>query len=89
MSAAGRMLGHGGRRDARMADRFYMKIRSQKAAQWSADRPLTADLIVSGPGTAGGRLHLAGSWLSNDPDGFFNVTGTLGQKKVAVLVPEA
>ena len=55
----------------------------------AVDRPLTADLIVSGPGTAGGTLHVAGSWLSKDPNGFFNVTGTLGQKKVAVLVPKA
>jgi pimeloyl-ACP methyl ester carboxylesterase len=54
-----------------------------------ANRPLTADLIVSGPGTAGGTLHIAGSWLSNDPDHFFSVTGTLGGKQVAVLVPEA
>lgn len=52
-------------------------------------RPLTADLVVSGPGTAGGTLHVAGSWLSNDPDGYFRVTGTLGGKEVAVLVPEA
>lgn len=54
-----------------------------------ANRPLTADLIVSGPGTAGGALHIAGSWLSNDPNRYFSVTGTLGGKKVAVLVPEA
>ena len=53
------------------------------------DRPLTADLIVSGPGTAGGTLHIAGSWQSNDPKDNFRVTGTLGGKKVAVLVPEA
>ena len=52
-------------------------------------RPLTADLVVSGPGTAGGTLHVAGTWLSNDPIGFFSVTGTLGGKKVAVIVPEA
>ena len=32
---------------------------------------------------------LAGSWLSNDANHFFSVTGTLGGKQVAVLVPEA
>jgi|SRR5687768_5736759 len=53
-----------------------------------AYRPLTADLVVSGPGTVGGTLHVAGSWLSNDPDGHFSVTGALGGKRVAVLVPE-
>jgi hypothetical protein len=53
-----------------------------------AYRPLTAELVVSGPGTVGGTLHVAGSWLSNDPDGRFSVTGTLGGKQVAVLVPE-
>jgi hypothetical protein len=53
-----------------------------------AYRPLTADLVVSGPGTVGGTLHVAGSWRSNDPDGRFSVTGALGGKQVAVLVPE-
>jgi hypothetical protein len=53
-----------------------------------AYRPLTADLVVNGPGTVGGTLHVAGSWLSNDPDGRFSVTGALGGKQVAVLVPE-
>jgi hypothetical protein len=53
-----------------------------------AYRPLTADLVVSGPGTVGGTLHVAGSWRSNDPDGHFSVTGALGGKHVAVLVPE-
>lgn len=61
---------------------------------WSAfflpsHRPLTADLTVTGPGTAGGSLHVTGNWLSNDPIGSFSVTGTLGGKMVAVLVPEA
>ena len=53
-----------------------------------AYRPLTADLVVGGPGTVGGTLHVAGSWLSNDPNGYFSVTGALGGKQVAVLVPE-
>ena len=52
-----------------------------------AYRPLTADLVVSGPGTVGGTLHVAGSWLSNDPGGYFSVTGALGGKQVAVFVP--
>ena len=52
-----------------------------------AYRPLTADLVVSGPGTVGGSLHVAGSWLSNDPDSHFSVTGALGGKRVAVFVP--
>jgi hypothetical protein len=53
-----------------------------------AYRPLTADLVISGPGTVGGTLHVAGSWRSKDPDGHFSVTGALGGKQVAVLVPE-
>jgi len=44
---------------------------------------------VSSPGTAGGTLRVAGSWLSNDPVLYFNMSGTLGGKNVAVLVPEA
>ena len=34
-------------------------------------------------------MRVAGSWLSNDPVLYFNMSGTLGGKNVAVLVPEA
>jgi hypothetical protein len=48
-----------------------------------------ADLTVSGTGTSGGTLHVEGGWLVPGPVGNFTVTGTLGGKQVAVLVPEA
>ena len=56
---------------------------------WGYDASFTADLTVSGAGTAGGTLHISGSWLANGPVGKFAVSGTLGGKAVAVLVPEA
>jgi pimeloyl-ACP methyl ester carboxylesterase len=56
---------------------------------WGYDNSILADLTVSGPGTAGGSLHVTGFWENPGPVGNFNVTGTLGGKQVAVLVPEA
>jgi len=56
---------------------------------WNVDGTLAADLTVSGPGTAGGTLHVDGTWQASGPLGNFNVSGTLGGAQVAVLVPEA
>ena len=56
---------------------------------WPLDNSIAADLTVSGPGTAGGTLHITGFFLNPGPVGNFTVTGTLGGKQVAVLVPEA
>jgi hypothetical protein len=56
---------------------------------WGYDSSIVADLTVSGPGTAGGTLHVTGFFLSQGPVGNFSVTGALGGKQVAVLVPEA
>ena len=54
-----------------------------------SDNSLVANLVITGPGTAGGTLHVAGFWEAPGPVGNFKVTGKLGGKKVAVLVPEA
>jgi len=56
---------------------------------WGADRPFVADLTVSGTGTAGGNLHVEGTWEAPGPVGNFTISGTLGGRQVAVLVPEA
>ena len=56
---------------------------------WAADNSFVADLTVSGSGTAGGTLHVEGSWVVPGPVGKFKVSGMLGGKQVAVLVPEA
>lgn len=56
---------------------------------WWADQSLTADLTVSGSGTAGGNLHVEGSWEAPGQVGKFRISGTLGGSQVAVLVPEA
>jgi len=56
---------------------------------WDVFGTLVADLIVSGSGTARGSLHVEGTWQAPGPVGNFKVSGTLGGKRVAVLVPEA
>jgi len=56
---------------------------------WGADYSIVADLVVSGPGTAGGTLHITGFWNNPGTFGKFQVSGALGGKNVAVLVPEA
>jgi pimeloyl-ACP methyl ester carboxylesterase len=56
---------------------------------WGADFSLSADLWVSGPGTAGGTLHIEGVWQAPGPVGNFKVSGTLGGRHAGVLVPEA
>ncbi|MDP9064527.1 MAG: alpha/beta hydrolase [Pseudomonadota bacterium] len=56
---------------------------------WAADYSVVADLSISGAATAGGKLHVNGFWNApSGPLGNFQVSGTLGGKKVAVLVPE-
>ena len=47
-----------------------------------------ADLITGGAGHAGGTLHVEGAFLNPGPVGEFKVSGMLGGKRVAVLVPE-
>jgi pimeloyl-ACP methyl ester carboxylesterase len=56
---------------------------------WNYYGAFVADLTLSGSGTAGGTLHIEGTWQAPGPVGNFNVSGTLGGKQVAVLVPEA
>ena len=56
---------------------------------WGSDNSIIGDLAVSGPGTAGGTLHINGFFDIPGPVGNFSLTGTLGGKRVAVLVPEA
>ena len=56
---------------------------------WGYDNSILADLTVSGTGTAGGTLHITGFFENPGPVGNFSVTGTLGGKQVATLVPEA
>jgi hypothetical protein len=55
----------------------------------AADLSFVADLAVSGSGTAGGTLHIEGKWQAPGTVGNFKVSGVLGGKKAAVLVPEA
>jgi hypothetical protein len=56
---------------------------------WRTDRSFVADVTVSGSGTAGGTLHVEGSFEAPGPVGNFTISGTLGGRQVALLVPEA
>jgi hypothetical protein len=56
---------------------------------WGIDASFVADVSVSGAGTAGGTLHVEGTWQAPGPVGKFRISGTLGGRNVAVLVPEA
>jgi len=56
---------------------------------WGADKSVVGDLTVTGSGTAGGTLQVEGTWQAAGSVGDFKISGTLGGRKVAVLVPEA
>jgi pimeloyl-ACP methyl ester carboxylesterase len=56
---------------------------------WGTDLSFTADLTVNGRGTSGGTLHVEGFWQAPGAVGKFRISGSLGGKQVAVLVPEA
>jgi pimeloyl-ACP methyl ester carboxylesterase len=70
---------------------FAIDVTVNGTFTWASDQDqsFVADLVVAGPGTAGGTIHVAGFWEAPGPVGNFRVTGKLGGKKVAVLVPEA
>jgi pimeloyl-ACP methyl ester carboxylesterase len=55
---------------------------------WGADNSVVGDLVISGSGTSGGSLHVTGFWLVGGPLGNFQISGRLGGKNVALLVPE-
>jgi hypothetical protein len=56
---------------------------------FGGDNSFVADLVVSGAGTGGGTLHVEGFWQAPGPVGNLKVSGMLGGRQVAVLVPEA
>jgi hypothetical protein len=68
---------------------FAKDVTVNGTVTWEVFGAFKADLTVSGAGTAGGNLHVEGTWIAPGPVGNFQVTGTLGGRNVAVLVPEA
>ena len=68
---------------------FAKDVTVNSTMVWGADLSFAADLIVSGTGTAGGTLHIEGAWQTSAAVGNFKISGTLGGRHVAVLVPEA
>jgi pimeloyl-ACP methyl ester carboxylesterase len=67
---------------------FSQDVATSGTIIWSSDFSVTADLTVSGSGTSGGTLHIVGFWQGSGPVGYFQVSGLLDGKNVAVLVPE-
>jgi len=55
---------------------------------WGTDQSFVADLTISGSGTAGGTLHVKGTFEAPGPVGNFRISGMLGRRQVSVLVPE-
>ncbi|MBZ5688472.1 MAG: alpha/beta hydrolase [Acidobacteriia bacterium] len=68
---------------------FSKDVTVNGTVTWNYGGALVADLFVGGSGTASGSLHVEGTWEAPGPVGNFKVTGILGGKQVAVLVPEA
>lgn len=69
---------------------FATDVTASGTLAWTwADGTFVADLVVGGPGTAGGTLHIEGITWVPGPVGNFKITGILGGKQVAVLVPSA
>jgi len=54
-----------------------------------SDMSLTADVSVRGAGTAGGALHVSGTFQAPGPVGNYRVSGQLGGKRVGLLIPES
>lgn len=52
---------------------------------WGADQWFAADLTVGGSGTAGGNLHVEGTWEAPGSVGNFKISGMLGGKQVTAL----
>jgi hypothetical protein len=67
---------------------FVKNVVVNGTVTWAADLSFIADLAVSGSGTAGGTLHIEGKWQAPGTVGNFKVSGVLGGKQAAVLVPE-
>jgi len=55
---------------------------------WGTDRSFVGNLTVSGSGSAGGTLQIQGTFEAPGPVGNFKISGMLGGRKVAALVPE-
>ncbi|MBV8146212.1 MAG: alpha/beta fold hydrolase [Gammaproteobacteria bacterium] len=69
---------------------FATDVAVNGTVTWASgsDMSLVADLVVTGSGTAGGALHIDGAFDAPGPVGSFKISGVLGGRKVAVLVPE-
>lgn len=68
---------------------FAQDITVNGTITWASDHTVVADLTVSGAGTAGGTLHIEGAFEAPGLVGFFKISGSLGRRTVAALVPEA
>jgi pimeloyl-ACP methyl ester carboxylesterase len=56
---------------------------------WGARRSVTADLALSGSGTTSGTIRISGTFQAQGRVKNFKISGALGGRNVALLVPEA
>jgi pimeloyl-ACP methyl ester carboxylesterase len=68
---------------------FARDVNVSGTIMWGTDLSLTADLTVAGTGGVSGDLHVEGTWEAPGAVGRFTISGSLGGRRVAVLVPEA
>ncbi len=68
---------------------FSTDVAVSGTIKWGAGRSLTADLSLSGSGTSGGTIHVRGKFEAPGSVKNFRISGALGGKEVALLVPEA
>ncbi len=68
--------------------RFAKDVRVDGTVTWGTDGSLAAELHLSGAATAGGTIHVTGSWQAPGPPSDFTVSGNLGGHHVAALVHE-
>jgi hypothetical protein len=68
---------------------FTEDVSVDGTATWGAGSAFRADLVLRGPGTPGGTIHVAGKWRAAGPVHNFEISGKIGGLNVAVLIPEA
>jgi pimeloyl-ACP methyl ester carboxylesterase len=68
---------------------FAQDVAVTGRVSWESSYSFDADLALSGAGTAGGRIHVSGTWEAPGPVGFFHISGELGGLEVSLLVPNA
>ena len=70
---------------------FASDVSVDGTVTWNSgsDLSLTSDVSVKARGAAGGTLHISGAFHARGPVGNYSVSGHMGGKRVAVVIPES